>query len=152
MDRDFVLLKMEHSQFSIYAKKGNNLVYQIQSNSFDKAELLAYPSKQFVGKLQHHKNGKVREVAFEVFDSQTRRWQKSKLIYKSISWIKDKVDIEWNGQPSNYIHESYGVAGRLSSNRLIPLWLNYNTTAGAINAMQTMKLKYIPMRFQILRI
>jgi hypothetical protein len=104
-----------------------------------------------VGKLQHHNNGKVREVACEVFNSQTRRWQKSKLIYKSISWIKDKVDIEWNGQPSNYIHESYGVAGPFfKSPDTVMAELQYHSRSNKRYA--NYEVEYIPMRFQILRI
>ena len=46
MDKDFALLKMEHHQFSIYAEEKNNLVYQIESNNFSNANILAYPSRQ----------------------------------------------------------------------------------------------------------
>ena len=105
MDKSFVLFKMEHHQFSIHAEKRNNLVYQIKSDNFSNANIVAYPSKQIVNKLQHHTNGKVIEVAVEVFDNQTQRWEKGKMIHTPLGSRKGEVDIEWNGRALKYIHQ-----------------------------------------------
>lgn len=111
MDNEFVLIKLEHHQFSIYAEERSNLVYKIESKNYSQANMLAYPSKQIVGKLQHQKVGKVIEVVVEVFDNQTQRWQKGKMSYTPLASGKDRVDLEWNGRSFKYIHHLEEVPG-----------------------------------------
>ena len=111
MDKNFVLLKLKHSGYSIYEEKRDKLAYEIKSKSYNNAEIVAYPSKQIVGKLQHNKKGKVREVAIEVFNNQTQQWQNGKIIHTSIGWVKQKIDIEWNGQSLEYIYGPHGEVG-----------------------------------------
>ena len=111
MEKDILFLQRDYCEFSIYTEDKDNPIYQIKSNSSTSAEILSYPSKQIMGKLQHHKNGKVIEVAVEFFDNETQRWQKGKIIHTSLPWLKDKVDIEWNGGSLKYIHLPYRVAG-----------------------------------------
>ena len=92
------------SEFSIYNQATNAREYRINSHITLKPEgsdILAYPSKRIVGKLKIKREGQRRYVSFEVLNNKTQEWMTGEFIQYYIGWIKDSIDIEWDGPTIN---------------------------------------------------
>ncbi len=103
------------AEFTIYDKETNARVYRIESYGFfqpQSVNLIAYPSKQVVGKFISNVKNHWREVTFQVFDNKTRKWKSGNFIQNLIGFYKHSIDIDWDGLPLNCEIDKNGLAGR----------------------------------------
>ena len=92
------------SEFSVYNQETNALTYKIKSYVLFEPEgidILAYPSKKVVGKLNIKRKEAQRYVSFEAFNNKTREWMGGEFVQYYIGWVKDVIDIEWDGPSIN---------------------------------------------------
>jgi hypothetical protein len=96
--RDF-FVGLKAGEFSVYDKSEKQVYYRIESKYgvMQNVEILAYPSKQVVGRLQAKINLLLYKAEFSILDSQSNKWING-LIIQNFQWLGGSVSIDWNGQ------------------------------------------------------
>ncbi|CAF3937818.1 unnamed protein product [Rotaria magnacalcarata] len=94
-----ILVGVKAPEFSIFDKSGKNLQYRIESKylGLHKIELVSYPSKQVVGRLNSKVTWFLYEATFEILNSQTQQWTTGSINQK-LQILNHKSVIEWNGR------------------------------------------------------
>lgn len=84
-------------EFSIYDKSGKHLQYRIESkyHIFQKIELVSYPSKAVIGRLQANFKLLLYDASFEVYDEGKNQWSKG-TINQNFQWLGANFTIKWN--------------------------------------------------------
>ncbi|CAF3070621.1 unnamed protein product [Rotaria socialis] len=94
-----ILVGVKAPEFSIFDKSGKNLQYRIESKylGLQKIELVSYPSKQVVGRLNSKVTWFLYEATFEILNSQTQQWITGSINQK-LQILNHRSVIEWNGR------------------------------------------------------
>jgi uncharacterized protein YxjI len=100
--RQYVIRKdffngIKAAEFSIY-DKNENIQYRIESSYsvMQSVKLIAYPSKQEVGRLKAQINFLTYKAEISILDSQTNQWING-LVEQDFQFIGTSCNINWNG-------------------------------------------------------
>jgi len=100
--RQYVIRKdffngIKAAEFSIY-DKNENIQYRIESSYsvMQSIKLIAYPSKQEVGRLKAQINFLTYKAEISILDSQTNQWING-LVEQNLQFIGTSCNINWNG-------------------------------------------------------
>jgi hypothetical protein len=85
-------------EFTVYDTSEKNTYYRIESeySGWQKIKLIAYPSKQEVGRLQSKISLFKYKAEISILDPQTNQWING-LIQQHIHILGSTYDIDWNG-------------------------------------------------------
>jgi hypothetical protein len=95
--RDF-LRGLKASEYSVYDKTEKHVYYRIESNYGlpSNIEIIAYPSKQVVGRLQPKLKLFGYNAEFSILDPKSNQWIKGS-IHQKFQLFVSPFNIEWNG-------------------------------------------------------
>ncbi|CAF3519435.1 unnamed protein product [Rotaria sp. Silwood1] len=84
-------------EYSIYDQTGKNLQYRIESkyHILQSLELVTYPTKKVIGKLQANLRLLVYKGNIEIFDDHTQQWLKG-VITQNFQLFGHNWTIKWN--------------------------------------------------------
>jgi hypothetical protein len=97
-------------EYSIYDVTGENLQYRIESkfHILHSLEVIAYPAKKVVGKLQSKFNLFRYKANFEIYDDRYKRWFKG--VINQTHFRHDIWKIEYNGRLLSIEYRPYSKA------------------------------------------
>jgi hypothetical protein len=86
------------SEYSVYDKTEKHIYYRIESNYglLPNMEIIAYPSKQVVGRLQAKLKLIVYNGEFSILDPKSNQWIKGS-IQQNFQLFVSPFNIDWNG-------------------------------------------------------
>jgi len=86
-------------EFSVYDTNEKQLYYRIESNYdiMQNIKIIAYPSKQEVGRLEAKIKAFVYKAEISILDPQTNQWVTG-LIQQNFQIVGSLFNIDWNGQ------------------------------------------------------
>lgn len=124
MIRRDLIVGFKAPEFSVSDKNGEHLLYRIESRitGLQKLDLIAYPSKEIVARLNNKVTLFLYEANFETLDPNTKQWI-SGTISQNLQILNHKSSIEWNGRRLSMEHNVASLTTRFfdeqNSNQLL---------------------------------
>ncbi|CAF2392582.1 unnamed protein product [Rotaria sp. Silwood2] len=94
-----LIVGVKAPEFSVYDKSGKDLQYRMESRitGLHKIDLIAYPSKQTVARLNNKITWFLYEATFEILDPATQQWTTG-TISQNLRILNHRSVIQWNGR------------------------------------------------------